>query len=45
MARGKSKRNDRRAFAFARDRIIVNANALVECVGVAVSTCPAAFSH
>ena len=45
MARGKPKRRDRRAFAFARDRIIIDANALVDWVGVAISDCPAALSH
>ena len=30
---------------FARNRIIIDANALVDWVGVAVSACPAALSH
>ena len=45
MACAKPKRRDGRASAFARNRIVIDANALVDCGGVAVGACPAAFSH
>ena len=42
MACAKPKRHNRRAFAFARDRIVIDANALVDSGSVAIGDCPAA---
>jgi hypothetical protein len=33
------------AFAFARNKIVIDANALVDLRSVAIGACPAAFSH